>query len=229
MKKTTSSAVTVQSPPISLTTTRISFAAVALSLILIVALHFLEPEFDPSWRFLSEYSNGNFGWVMKLSFFCMAFSCAVLFGVLKSQTPTLGGKIGLGFLLATFIGLTMGGLFNIDPITASPDELTSHGNLHGLASMIGLPSLPVAAMLISVSLTRSQIWLPVRRSLLWTANLTWISLVLMFLTIGIMLPRAGGFGPDVWIGWPNRLLMLAYGLWLMTVAWQADKLRGQRS
>jgi hypothetical protein len=38
-----------------------------------------------------------------------------------------------------------------------------------------------------------------------------------------MLPRAGGFGPEVWIGWPNRILMLAYGLWLMTVAYQANQ------
>jgi hypothetical protein len=51
----------------------------------------------------------------------------------------------------------------------------------------------------------------------------WISLVLLFAVIGIMLPQAGGFGPDVWIGWPNRILMLSYGLWLMTVSYQAHK------
>jgi hypothetical protein len=229
MKKVTSKAVMVQSPSISLSATRLAFTAAALSLVLIAVLHFLEPEYDPSWRFLSEYSNGKFGWVMKIAFFNMALSCAVLFSVLKSQIQTIGGKVGLGFLLATFVGLTMGGLFNIDPITASPDQLTAHGNLHGLASMIGIPSLPVAAMIISVSLARSQAWLPARASLLLTANLTWISLVVMFLTIGIMLPRAGGFGPDVWIGWPNRFLMLTYGMWLMAVAWQAEKLRGQKS
>ncbi len=207
---------------------RIAITGASASLILIAALHFLKPELDPSWRFLSEYSTGNFGWVMKLSFFAMALSCASLCVALRSQVQTLGGKIGLGFLLITCAGLTMAGLFNMDLITSTPDQFTSEGNLHGLASMIGIPSLPIAAMLISLSLTRNPAWQGFKSSLLWTANSTWLSVVLIFGTIAFMLPAAGGFGPSVLIGWPNRLLMLAYGGWLMIAARQSIQVQGQR-
>lgn len=203
---------------------KIAVAGSALSLILVVALHALKPEYNPSWRFLSEYAIGDFGWVMRLAFFSVAVSCLSLFVAVKSHVQTIGGKIGLGFLLATFVGLTMAGFFSIDPITATPDQLTQQGSLHGLASMIGIPSLPIAAMLISLSLGRNKNWASAKKSILWTANFTWMSVVIMFGTIGAMLPQAGGFGPDVLIGWPNRLLMLTYYVWLMTVASNISKL-----
>jgi hypothetical protein len=45
-----------------------------------------------------------------------------------------------------------------------------------------------------------------------------------------MLPQNDGrFGPDVSIGWPNRLLLVAYDAWLMVVAWPAVQLIRQRS
>jgi hypothetical protein len=199
------------------------FGGAALSLLLIVALHFLKPEFDPSWRFLSEYANGKFGWIMRLSFFSMAISCASLFLAIRSDVKTLGGKVGLGFLLATTLGLTIAGMFSMDLITTPPDQVTRAGSLHGLGSMIGIPSLPIAAILLSVSLTHNPGWSHARKPLLWTAIFMWLSLLLLFAVIGIMLPRAGGFGPEVWIGWPNRILMFSYGLWLMTAAYHADK------
>lgn len=202
----------------------IAFSGSALSLVLVIVLHALKPEYDPAWRFLSEYAIGEFGWVMRLAFFSIAISCLSLFVAVKSHVQTIGGKIGLGFLLATFVGLTMAGFFSIDPITATPDQLTQHGSLHGLASMIGIPSLPIAAMLISLSLGRNKKWAFAKKTILWTANFTWMSVVIMFGTIGAMLPQAGGFGPEVLIGWPNRLLMLTYYVWLMTVASNIRKL-----
>jgi len=38
---------------------RVSFAAAATFVVLLAALHVLEPEFDPSWRFISEYELGR--------------------------------------------------------------------------------------------------------------------------------------------------------------------------
>jgi len=192
---------------------RLSFAAAALSLVLLAALHVLSPEFDPSWRMVSEYASGDYGWVLALMFLSMAGSSVALFFAIKSQIRTIVGKIGLVFLLAAAVGLAMAAMFD-----------WKH-NLHGLASMIGVPSLSIAPMLISVSLVRNQAWSSTRQLFLWSANLTWMSLVLMIATMFIGLSQSGGeFGPDVPIGWPNRLLMLAYGGWLMIVAWRAAQL-----
>jgi hypothetical protein len=165
---------------------------------------------------VSEYALGNYGWVLALMFLSWALSCVALFLAIKSHIRTVGGKIGLGFLLAAALGMSMAAIFDVNH------------DLHGLAAMIGMPSLPIAAMLISVSLVRNQAWASARRSLLWTANLTWISLVLMFATVFIGLSLSGGeFGPGVPSGWPNRFLVVAYCAWLITVAWRADRLRGQ--
>ncbi|HEU5101029.1 MAG TPA: hypothetical protein VFU22_18515, partial [Roseiflexaceae bacterium] len=68
---------------------------------------------------------------------------------------------------------------------------------------------------------RVRPWSSARRLVLWTANLPWISFALLLATLFSGLSRSGGsFGPSVQIGWPNRLLLLSYGVWLMVVAWR---------
>jgi hypothetical protein len=207
---------TTARPVVSLTASRLSIVAAAAALVLLAALHVLSPEFDPSWRMVSEYALGNYGWVLALMFLTWALSCVALFFAIKSHARTVGGKIGLGFLLAAALGMSMAAVFD-----------ASH-DLHGLAAIIGMPSLPIAAMFTSLSLVRNPAWSPARRSLLWTANLTWISLVLMFTVVFVGLSQSGGeFGPHVLAGWPNRFLVVAYCVWLMTAARWADQLREQ--
>ncbi len=213
MQKVTS---TTTRPAISLTAARLSFATGATALVLLAALHVLSPEFDPSWRMVSEYALGNYGWVLALMFLAWALSYITLFFAIKSQIRTLGGKIGLGFLLAAAVGTSMAVIFDF-----------SHA-LHGLASMIGIPSLPIAALLTSVSLVRNPAWSSARRLLLWTANLTWMSLVLMIAALFIGLSQSGGgLGPEVLIGWPNRLLVAAYCVWVMVASRRAIQLDRQ--
>ena len=207
---------TTAGPAISLTAARLSWAAATTALVLLAALHVLSPEFDPSWRMVSEYALGDYGWVLALLFLTWALSCVTLFFAIKPHIQTIAGKIGLGFLLTAAVGMSMASVFDV-----------SH-DLHGLAAMIGMPSLPIAAMLTSVSLVRNPAWSSARRWLLWTANLTWISLVLMSAAVFIGLSQSGGeFGSDVLAGWPNRFLVVAYCAWLITAAWRADQLREQ--
>ncbi|MCI0550004.1 MAG: DUF998 domain-containing protein [Anaerolineae bacterium] len=202
---------------------RLSFASAVASLIFLAALHILSPEFDPSWRMVSEYANGGYGWVLSLMFATWAVSDWALAYAIWSQPKTAGGKIGLVFLIAACVGGTMGGLFDINH------------PLHGLAGLIGISSLPVAAMLISVSLARTQPWSGARKAILWTANLTWISLVLMVVAFVVMIVTFTQSGaalpaeppttlpPGVigLVGWANRFLVVVYNAWAMTVAWRA--------
>jgi hypothetical protein len=214
----------------SRTAALMSFAAAGTFLVVLAGLHILEPEFDPSWRMVSEYAIGRYGWVMLLAFLSLALSCASLVVAIRSQIQAIGGKIGLGLLLLSAVGITLAGIFPIDPITGRPDEATTHGMLHGVASLLGVPTFPLAAVLISRSLARMPTWSIRRQSLLWTAHLTWVSLLAMVVTLAVTLPQAGGqFGPAVVIGWPNRLMLLAYSAWLMLVALRAVKLSRQQS
>jgi hypothetical protein len=213
---------------ISLTAARLSIAAATTFLVLLTALHLIKPGFDPSWRVISEYALGDYGWIMVIAFLSLAVSCVSLFGAIRSQILTLGGKIGLVFLLIAAAGLIIAAIFTTDPITASRDELTTHGNLHGLGAALGT-GFPIAAALIGWSLARNQAWSPARRSLLWAAGLAWMGFLVFALSMVVMFPDDGTFGPDVLIGWPNRFMMVAYSAWVMVVAWQAIRVREHNS
>ena len=217
-------------PAISETAARVSFAAAATFLVLLAVLHFIKPEFDPSWNMISQYEIGRYGWVMQLAFLSLALSCLTLVVAIHSQVRTIWGRIGLALLLVTAIGMTIAAINVTDPITTPRAEMTAHGNLHGLGFILGVPSQMIAAVLISLSLRRNAAWLPARRALLWTAQLPWVSVVAMVVTLMVLLPRHGGkFGPGVVVGLPNRLYIIACCVWLMTVAWNAIQLGEQRS
>jgi hypothetical protein len=208
---------------ISVPAARVAIAATAAVLLSLASLHVLSPEFDPSWRVVSEYAHGRYSWLLSLMFASWALSSWALAAALRSQVNTIGGKIGLGFLIAAGIGEAMASVFDIDH------------PLHNLAGMIGVLGLPIAAMLISLRLGHTQAWSPAKNVLLWTANLTWVSLVLMVSALiamvrGITWP-GDKMGPNkiAVVGWANRLLVVAYCAWVMTVASQALHLRRRSS
>jgi hypothetical protein len=207
-----------------LTTARLSLIASVATLLTLVLLHILSPEFAPSWRMVSEYANGNYGWVLSLMFIFWAFSSWLLAFAIWSEVKTTAGKIGLYFLIASGIGEAMAAVFDINH------------SLHGLASLIGIGSLPIAAMLVSTSLGRTDAWSATKKSLLVTANLTWISVLLMGITFAILITtytQAGGDmtstevpatlpdGVIALVGWANRFLIVAYCAWVINVVWQA--------
>jgi Protein of unknown function (DUF998) len=232
--KTIAKSVTEISSPAAQSTivaARLSMVAAVAALLSLASLHALSPEFDPSWRMVSEYANGQYGWVLSLMFVTWAVSSWALAFAVWSQVKTSAGKFGVVFLIAAGIGESMASVFDINH------------SLHGLSALIGIGSLPVAAMLISVSLSRTQGWSIAKKSLLWTANLTWVSVLLMAASFAIFIAtyiQAGGAmtaeapavlppGVIALVGWTNRLLIVVYCMWVMTVAWQAIKLRSQES
>jgi Protein of unknown function (DUF998) len=205
----------------------LAIVAAVAALLLLAGLHILSPEFDPAWRVVSEYANGRYGWVLSVMFACWATSSWALAFAISPAVRTRAGGVGLGFLVVAGVGEAMAAVFDINQ------------PLHELAGALGIGGLPVAAVLISVSLGRTQPRLGSRRALLWTANLTWVSLVAMAATFALLIAtyvRAGGnmtakvvtvLPPGVigLVGWTNRLLVVAYCAWVITVAWQALQVR----
>jgi len=90
--------------------------------------------------------------------------------------------------------------------------------MHGIAFLVGVPALVLAATILSFSLARrgSHAVMPL---LLLTVTI-WLSLIAM---IGIGAMVGPDHGPDShvpWIfGWVNRLVMVAYSFWMIAVAW----------
>ena len=217
----------------SATTTSLVIARVAIGtsvavLVLLAILHILSPEFSPAWRMVSEYANGKYPMILSAMFFLWGAASWALAYTLWPHLQTTAGKIGLLFLVVAGIGEAMAAIFDINH------------KLHSLSAMIGIPGLSIAAMLISVALIRTEPWSIARNSLLWTANLTWVSILLMGIAFAVMMvtyAQAGGDmsasaevvttlpeGVIALVGWANRFLIVVYCAWVMTVAWYAIKL-----
>jgi hypothetical protein len=115
-------------------------------------------------------------------------------------------------------------------LVAVRSQIRTTGGRVGLALLlVSAAGITIAATLISWGLARDQAWSAARGSLLWMAALTLIGLLVFVASVAVMLPRANGeFGPEVPIGWPNRLLVLAYSAWLMVAPWQAIRVGKQR-
>jgi hypothetical protein len=190
-----------------------------VTVLLLLLLHFLSPEFDPSWRMVSEYALGSYNGVLLLMFISWALSTWALAFAVRPSLPTPGGRIGWGLLIVSGFGMLMGGLFAI-PHT-----------LHGPAAAIGLPTFCVAAVLVTLSLKKSSTGnylFP-----LWRAHLQWISLVLLAVAMGVLISGFVTAGVDMssgkaperlpdgvigLVGYVNRLLIVVYCYWTFSVA-----------
>jgi hypothetical protein len=213
---------------VSRTAAFLSFAGAATFVVLLVAVHFIKPELDPSWQFISEYAIGDYGWMMVLAFLSLALSYVSLIVAIHSQLRTIVGRIGLALLLVSALGLIIAAIFTTDPITVSKDAVTTEGRVHNLGGTLSI-AMPFAAALVGWRLACNPAWSSAKGPLLWATGLALVAFVVSFISLGVMVSQSGGkFGPDVLVGWPNRFEMLAYSVWLMTVAWQAIKVRGQR-
>lgn len=204
---------------------RTSIVSGALFAILLVSLHVLEPEFDPMWRFVSEYMLGDFGWMMHLAFLALAMSMASAGLAISSQVRTWYGYVGLTVLGIAAIGILIAAIFTTDPVmtSRSPEAATFSGTMHVLGA--SLDFTPVAALLLSFSLARNQAWRPVRKRLFLTAGVT---LVVMAAFMAV-LPYDGKIGPGVLAGLFGRFLLLSYLGWFAVVALHALKLHKQQA
>lgn len=82
--------------------------------------------------------------------------------------------------------------------------------------MLGMPTFPLAATLVTRALVRRAEYGPARRRLWVLVALAWFSLAAMVAGMALTFTANGGqFGPDVPIGWPNRLLVLSSASWLV--------------
>ncbi|MDH6671056.1 hypothetical protein M2277_001706 [Paenibacillus sp. LBL] len=195
-----------------------SIIAGGLFVLLLSSLHLLEPEFDPTWRFISEYALGDFGWMMHLAFGLLALAQISVAITIFPHIRTVTGYIGLVILGISAIGVIIAGIFVTDPITVSPDDATFSGSMHSIGAM--LDYTPVAALLISLSLSRLDVWRPMKRVLLTSAIIAIVAMLLFVLQI----PQDGQFGPGVLAGMFGRFLILADIAWLTIVGIHATKL-----
>ena len=207
-----------------------AFFGAGISFTLIALLHALEPQYDPSWRFVSEYAVGPFGWMMQLAFGAMALSFGSLAISLRGEVNSQLGKVGIAVLLLSAAGCAIAGDLSNRPHFAStgPAELeritpwswlylgnpgsTGCGNAHHLsayaiAGLAILETTPPVAGECDLDFASRNV----------RADGAWLS------------AHHGQFGPDVPVGWLNRIVIVTYLAWAMlTAAAAAGIAQGRR-
>lgn len=173
---------------------------------LVAILHVLEPEYDPSWRMISEYSVGRYGWVMRLAFVTMAISpaatCVALWPFGGAWTIGLAA-VALGALGAAFI--------DADPIMTPRAQATPVGRAHTVLGIILLAGFPPAAVFAGVGVATELGWMLAIASVVPWVGLVW------FLSAASPARGRGG-SPEIRIGWPDRFCLLAYLAWVVLAA-----------
>lgn len=198
---------------------KIAYVSGWLFIVILIALHFIKSDIEPSWNFISEYQIGQFGWLMSLAFFALAISCIALSFALWKQTRWLG-KIGLLGLIASASGMIIAGICKTDPLGTPLDQVTKSGELHQLGA--SLDQIPFAIILITISLIRNNdFWKGRKRLMFGLIMLVWVGLLSFIISLAVQFPADRVFGPNVVVGWQNRLMIVTQAVWLIIVARQA--------
>jgi hypothetical membrane protein len=114
--------------------------------LVVTALHILEPGFDPRFRFISEYALGRYGWLTTTTFFALALATVVVAAGIREVHPsTWRVRIGFGLLAVASMFICISGVFR--------DSIP-----HLLAGAVAFPSLAMAALLLSWTFRRAAGW-----------------------------------------------------------------------
>jgi hypothetical protein len=143
---------------------------------------------------------------------CLGLAIA-LAGVADSRAM----RAGVWLLLAAAFGLGLAVFCPMDPLTTPAGQETMQGNLHGVSALIGIPSFIAATLVLASALKKRPEW---RRAAPWLtafAHATWISLVLMIACMVLLLTQGMTVMGEL-VGYANRLLVIAYALFLMVAA-----------
>jgi hypothetical protein len=202
---------------------RLSLASGVLSLLFLLALHFVSPEFQPSWRMVSEYALGKQKGLLTAFFLLWGLSALLLAIVLWNSVSGTWASIGVLLLCISGIGAIMGGLFDINH------------KLHGLSFTLGVPTLILGSLLIAYHLVQLDGWSAYRMPILLSSHAIWVSCALMGVSMAVMFSgfKAAGiaFGPDAAPpkevppgvlalgGYANRFLIFCYQFWVLLHAY----------
>lgn len=187
----------------------IALASTGLFLILLITLHFIEPEFEPSKHLISEYELGRFGFLMSLAFFSLGAGLLSTIISTWADVKTIGGLVGRLWFLVLFTALIGAGIFYpyAEPNTAS--------KLHTLCGMLVIFTLPIAATVYGSGLSKSSRWSDSKRLLLIAALIAWLGFTAFIGSLLIFRPVRTPGHVELVVGWQNRFMMLCYSAWII--------------
>lgn len=193
--------------------TKIFAGGAASFAVLLLALHFIKPELDPTWRFISEYARGDMGWLMSLAFAALGASCFAAIPLFWRSLKGWAGRIGLVLLAVSGIGMFLAALFVTDPINTPMDQLSTAGTIHSMGGQLNLTSF--AMIFLTIALVRNEAWKKLK-SVLWVVTAVCLAADIAF--IATAASSEGAFGPGVYTGLFGRITILCFAVWVLIVS-----------
>jgi len=175
--------------------------------ILLILLHFLKPENDPSWRMISEYQIGRYGWLMRLAFVCWSLGVFGLAATVWQHIPVIT-DVSLFVIAVSILGA---GIFTTSPITTPNESQSRASKLHTLFGAITIIGTPFVVTAIDWNLSGNPLFFALTL-IVWLGFLTFVLAMAYFGSKKISL------GPQAKIGWPNRFMVFTYLAWLIVEA-----------
>lgn len=188
-----------------------------LGLIDFITLHVVRADLAPGAHVLSEYAIG-YAPLGIASFALQAIACLGLALALTAVATTIGVRIGAALMALAGIGLGLAVAFPMDPLDTPVGQETLAGMMHGVSAMIGIPSIIAASLVLAYALRKRAPWAGLKGWLVGLSHLTWVGLVGMIACMVLLLAMQVTVAGEV-VGWFNRLLVVAYSLFVVVAAW----------
>ncbi|HLV99188.1 MAG TPA: DUF998 domain-containing protein [Ktedonobacterales bacterium] len=190
--------------------TQISLLGVLSSVGLVVALHFLRPDLNPTRRFISDYAIGPHGMLMNLAFWaCGLGMLALVVGLYFGVAQEGRSWAGLALLTVSGVCILVATLFHDAP-QASPAIVLD--TVHDSIVQISLFSLALAALTWSIRFRRDKTWRVFARLALPMALMMLLALLGFILT------------PTRFLGLSERILLGLYLVWVCGVLVKLESL-----
>jgi hypothetical protein len=160
----------------------------------ILLLHVLRTDYDPGYRYLSEYVVGPYGALMTSTFFDLSVgSMALSFGLWRSVSSKLRFLPGLLLWLTWGFAIFLAGIYPGD-LQGVPQ--TRIGQIHNQMGMVAFSSATLALPLLSLPLRWEQRWRSLWRA---TVVLSFAVIVCFFTWDPLEAFRLGGLAQRVFL------------------------------
>ena len=193
----------------------ITLSSIVYYAVVIALLHILRADFNPRYRYLSEYARGPYGALMTSTFFVLsAGSLALLLGLCRSVASRLHFAPGLVLWFTWACAVFVAGIYTSD-LQGTPH--TRIGRIHDQMGMIAFPSATVALLLLSLALRWEREW----RSVWPSAMLLSVVALVSFLVLD-------WFGQRDLGGLDQRIFLTATLIWMRIISKRIQVIAKQR-
>jgi len=202
---------------------RISKISAIGFIILLVFLHIIDTSVNPIWQPISEYGLGNAGWLMKVTFFSLGISFLFLGIYLIKKLSNIGSKVGGVLLILASLGNFLAGVFNTDPVSTLPDQMTISGQIHNAAAGL-LGFMILATVFITFQFRKQEQLKPYKKNILLLTIILWVLEFSLIATMGIYLSETNGMiTQETPIGWLGRIVIVFCAIWIWACAHYLQK------